>query len=236
MKRLILFGFLIQSIALFSQGKVHELIESARKKDERRAYSDALKDLEEALKLSARKNDTVLYLHGKVSLEMDDPKTASKDLTEIFSHTKSYAEAYCLRGQIKMKQREHAQAIADFDEAIKLMPVHPEAFYFRGLCYAFIDKIKEAMQDFSMAIDQKNDHALAYYNRGYWKDLMGDKKGALEDIRNAKKYDPENDDIVLELATLLYQNGSKEEACKELQKVVDKGNLTAEEMQRTFCN
>ncbi|MCD6066481.1 MAG: Tetratricopeptide 2 repeat-containing protein [Bacteroidetes bacterium] len=218
-----------------AQVNVHEYIISAQKSDSMHNYNDALRELDKAIELSKHTNDTAIVLHGKVSLENNDIKTAGRDVDEAIRHNVKNAQAYFLRAMIKAKTENYEGAIADFSKVIKYDSINAKAFYNRGLAHAYLDEIKQAVADFSTAIRLDPNYAHAWFNRGYWRDLMGETEGALSDLLTAKKLDPSNKEIYLELAVVYARNKKMKEACKELDNAVEAGHQISEELKNEFC-
>lgn len=225
-------------IVMFFSGhaqSVHDLIISAQKSDSAHNYADALKELDKAIELSKHTNDTAIVLHGKVSLENNDIKTAGKDVDEVLKHDAKNAEAYFLRAMIKAKTENYDGAVADFSKTIAYDSLNAKAWYNRGLAHAYLDEIEKAVADFSKALTIDKNYAHAWFNRGYWRDLMGDTEGALSDLLMAKKLDPSNKEIYLELAVVYARNKKMDEACRELENAVKEGHQISEELKMEFC-
>jgi Flp pilus assembly protein TadD len=237
MKKIILplIIFLFVSGIYAQNTKVHDLIVTAQKKDSLNMFDEALKDLDEAIKISNHQNDTALWLHGKVSYEKNDLKTAEHDINEVMHHSHKHAEAYFIRGLIKAKTENYEGAIKDFTKSIELRPNSAKAYYDRGLAHAMMDEIKQAMQDFSRAIELDPTYAKAYFNRGYWKDIMGDVEGALADLLKAKELNPKDKEIYLELAVVYARNKKMKEACQELENAAAAGHSISDELKSQFC-
>jgi tetratricopeptide (TPR) repeat protein len=218
-----------------AQVSVHDYIVSAQKSDSAHNYNDALRELDKAIELSKHTNDTAIVLHGKVSLENNDLKTAVKDVDEAIHHNVKNAQAYFLRGMIKAKTENYEGALADFSKVIRYDSLNAKAFYNRGLAHAYLDEIKQAVADFSRALELDPKYAHAWFNRGYWRDLMGETEGALSDLLTAKKLDPSNKEIYLELAVVYARNKKMAEACKELDNAAEAGHQISEELKNEFC-
>ena len=89
--------------------------------------------------------------------------------------------------------REHAgkenfqEALAMMNRAITLNPGYARAYNARGYVYLRMFNYPKAIADFSEAIRLDPVYANAYHNRSVARKLIGEKDGAAQDDRSAKK-------------------------------------------------
>jgi len=236
MKSAVLIAFILATHWSIGQSvTVHELILSAQEKEKEGKKEEAIATVEKAIELSQQKNDTALLLHGNLLSEKNEIKAAYKDANKVISHNKYSAEAYYLRATLKAKSENFEGAIHDFTNAIRYNPNNHKAYYNRGLAHALLNEIKQAIAEFSKAIELYPGYSMAYFNRGYWKHFLGNTDDALLDLLKAKELNPENPDLLLELAVLYAEKNKMDEACYELELASKLGHSIAEELKMQFC-
>lgn len=83
-------------------------------------------------------------------------------------------------------------------QSIRIKPNSAQAYYNRGLAYQRLQRLEDkeaAISDFTQAIRINPKYAEAYHSRGLIHAELGNKKGAVEDLREAAKLFFEEGDI-----------------------------------------
>ena len=83
------------------------------------------------------------------------------------------------------------RAIADFGMAIKLNPESELYLFNRGAALVDKHEPQRAIADFDAVLTHTPDNAKALYYRGVQKRVTGDAEGALNDIAEATRIDPD---------------------------------------------
>ncbi len=125
--------------------------------------------------------------NGKAKLASGNHKGAIADFTRAIELDSKLAPAYFNRGIAKSAIGENKSSRADFVKAIKYDPTpkDAEAYCNRGIAKAAIRENHDALADFNKAIDLDPTYSAAYSRRGKLKNEMGDKKGAMADLKKA---------------------------------------------------
>jgi tetratricopeptide (TPR) repeat protein len=130
------------------------------------------------------------------------------DMNQLIDRQPKNASAYSSRGNFYLQAKDPQRAILDFNQAITLKPDFAEAYQSRGLAYQNLQDSEKSRADFQRAIElfteainkapQKLTTATLYTQRATARLGMGDRPGAIQDVRAAK--------------TLFEQNGIREGA------------------------
>lgn len=139
------------------------------------------------------------------------------DMNQLIALQPKNASAYSSRGNFYLQAKDPQRAILDFNQAITLKPDSAEAYQSRGLAYQLLQDSEKSRADFQRAIElfteainqapKKLTTATLYAQRATARLGMGDRPGAIQDVRAAK--------------TLFEQNGIREGALYQtLQKML----------------
>lgn len=121
-------------------------------------YSDAVKDLTEAIKLEPKQYH--LYYHRGLAYDnMRDHGAAIKDFDKAIELNSTDAQSYLGRGLSRAAIKEYKFAIEDYNTVIQLSPTDHLAFYNRGVVLLKLGKTKEACLDFEEAKKFGNEKA-----------------------------------------------------------------------------
>lgn len=149
-------------------------------------YESAIADCTKAIEINSQ-DETAFDNRCIAYLNMANYPEAIADCTAAIQLAPKKAKAYSNRGLARSGAKDLVGAIEDFSEAIALSPSDAVAFNNRGKVYEEMDKHGEALVDFTQAIRLKQDYDLAYYNRAMVRLKLGDKEGAIEDLRTSGK-------------------------------------------------
>ena len=103
------------------------------------------------------------------------------------------------------------------------------------------DSMLKAIKVFDKAIEIKPDYYLSYINKASLQNYMGDLKGAIKTLKNAKKVFPTSFEVKFKLAIYSEKSGDSikaqylyKEMGKEYEKVIDTLNVTKKENYKFF--
>lgn len=123
------------------------------------------------------------------------------------------------------------QAIAKLRDAIKLAPNHAEYHYELGLALSETGDMPAVIQSLQEAVRLDASLARAWYNLALAKNGQGDVPGALEAFKRGELANPRDPGIPYARATILAQQGRKQEAMAALEKVLSIAPAHGEAMQ-----
>jgi tetratricopeptide (TPR) repeat protein len=148
----------------------------------------------------ARRNTISAIQHMETAIRWDpNSPPFHHDLAMIYSTT----------GQTKL-------AIAKLRDAIKLAPNHAEYHYELGLALSETGEMPSVIASLQEAVRLNPTFARAWYNLGLAKNGQGDIPGAIEALQRGELADPRDSGIPYARATILAQQGRKQEAINAL--------------------
>jgi tetratricopeptide (TPR) repeat protein len=103
----------------------------------------------------------------------------------ILKIDKGNFSAYALRGLANTGLKEYKVAITDFEQAIKINPDSHYPYFGKGFAFYNLKLYQESVADFDKTIKIDPEYAHAYYWRGISKGFLGNKQGAISDLRVA---------------------------------------------------
>lgn len=115
---------------------------------------------------------------------MHQPQEALSDIEKAIDLTPEDETAYLLRGRIYEELSNPEVAEQNYQQVIELNPFNEEAYLLAGSLLIGQKKYDEAIEFFNEAIEIKPDFPKIYSERGKARNFKGDKKGALEDLKN----------------------------------------------------
>jgi tetratricopeptide (TPR) repeat protein len=130
-----------------------------------KAYPDALKYANDALKLDERQAKPY-FIKGFVYKEMKDTARAISSFQTVVEIDPEHYEAYLELGRI-FAERGNPLAVQYYDNALRVRPGSTEALYNRGLFLQQIGRIDQAELDYTAIVKMDKQYADAYFNLGY---------------------------------------------------------------------
>ena len=153
----------------------------------------------------ARRNTAGAIEHMETAIRWDpNSPPFHHDLAIMFSAT----------GQMQ-------KAVEKLRDAIKLAPSHAEYHYELGLALSETGDIPAVIQSLQEAVRLDASLARAWYNLGLAKNGQGDVPGALEALQRGELANPNDPGIPYARATILVQQGRRQEAIAALEKVLN---------------
>lgn len=120
-------------------------------------------------------------------LRLEEARLALDGCTRAIRLDPRHARAHYIRGLILAERLGNNQAaLADFDRAIGLDPRYAAAYFKRANARARLDDLAGARGDYDAAIRLAPD-GDAHFNRGVVRFKLGDRPGAVDDLRLAAR-------------------------------------------------
>jgi tetratricopeptide (TPR) repeat protein len=158
------------------------------------------------------------------------------NFNEIIAINPANWDAYLYRSLCNFKIKNYKKTIEDCNLIIKNNPLNAKAYYYRGLAKGGLNNHSYAIQDFSDAIAIEPNEDLYYYERGQCFFMVSDYPNAINDYSIAIAKNQDEGKYFYKLGVANYLNGSREVACKNLQKAAEKGFLDAYDLMKFYCN
>jgi tetratricopeptide (TPR) repeat protein len=173
------------------------------------------KDLDQAIQINPKFADAYYY-RGLSSSSSE----SIQDFTKAIELDPPFSAAYFERGLAQIREISytdeidvHARqnAIRDFSQAIELAPNYARAYYYRGRLHSLGQDDSKAVKDYAQALrldalvhyydpDVFKDYlqilktpprnSVDYYKRGTLRRYLGDESGAISDLNQAIRLDP----------------------------------------------
>ena len=195
--------------------------------------------------LSCRQNNASHYFkNGSAKYQLENYKSAIDDFDQAIELENDYIDAYYVRALCYGNLKKYDKAVNDFNKVIELNPEYKDAYINRGY-YVF-----EKTGDFQGAIDDYNkfldlnidgDNAFAFNNRGYAKYKLNDYVGAMDDIQESIRLNPDNSFVYKNRALIYIGLDSLSVACQDLEKAnilgfSDEYGPEVNDLITKFCN
>jgi len=144
-----------------------------------------------AMKAFSGANLATIYFWRAVGYNRKgDYVSVINDTTAALRITPNSRTLFNLRGSAYYDKGEYDIAIADFSDALRNGPPDAIIFHNRGNAYREKKDYAHAIADYDQAI-QLSPNVFSHENRGVSKLALGDVAGALDDINNAIRLDPQ---------------------------------------------
>lgn len=155
---------------------------------EHKEYDLAIKDLNEALRLSP--SAPMFNGRGHAWYAKQNYDKAIADFNEAIRLDPALAAIFLNRGTAWKAKNVYEKAIADYNEAIRLDPADANAFYNRGNAWSDTKDYDKAIADYNEAIRLDPAYAHAFIRRGYTWYTIKDFDKAIADYSEAIRLDP----------------------------------------------
>lgn len=138
------------------------------------------------------------------------------------AQTQSANDLFC-RGAYELRDDRYSQAFDSLSQAIRANPRFTNAYYYRGIIHHYNKRYREAIQNYNQALNIGTDlPAVILANRASALASLGDHKQALEDLKLAIKYSPNDTNLQRALVFTFLKLGSRKSAIAVLEKMVDR--------------
>lgn len=161
------------------------------------------------------------YTKGISHYQQKNYELASVEFNRSIQTDSDNKQSYYMLGIISSDQGKLDEAIKYYKEAIDRDPIYSEAYNALGTVYSRQKKWKEALKFFNKALENKlypTPH-VPYLNIGRLYMAQKDYDKAIDAYREAKRY-ANQDFIIYELGTALFEAGKTKEALSEFREGV----------------
>jgi len=162
----------------------------------KRTTEDLLGAIADLTKVISLKEDFAegYLLRAEILYDMKQGKEALEDVNRTIELIPEEETAYLLRGRIHELLGDIQSASDDYQQALDLNPFHEEAYLMKAQLLVAQEKYDEAITVYDEAIEHNEQSAKAYAERGRVKNLKGDDKGAIEDLKISIELNPDSDE------------------------------------------
>lgn len=126
-----------------------------------------------------------IYNRGRAFEQVGDAESARKDFTRVLDLDIDNLNANLSMGQYWYAKKEYITAIVFFDKVIQVDARESMAYLLKGRSLHQEARLKEAKTNYDLAIDFDKKNAEAYLYRGALKIVLGQKRGACNDLNRA---------------------------------------------------
>ncbi|MCC5631376.1 trypsin-like peptidase domain-containing protein [Nostoc sphaeroides CHAB 2801] len=191
---------------------------------------EAIKAIDQAIQLEPHFYQA-WYLRGFVQVGRDEFQAALKSFGKATQIEPKFLPAWRLHGLVLFELERYPEALQSFDQVAKLDPDDANVEIFRSLALVAVKRFSEALELSSQAL-KKNPGSWAYFTRGLARFGTEDLQGALVDLNEAIRLNPEGltDTAYSARGSIRFQQGDLKGALADLNEAVriapeDAGNL-----------
>ncbi len=155
-----------------SHNEAVELINQSGTDIKQKKYSEAVKELENAIKLDSTIKKAYVLLNQAL-FETGEKNIQKKYLKKAKLFFLEDDEFYYYSGKLYMKEEKYDSAIVEFNEAVRFGKINGEDYpivydYYasRGICFMKKNLYSDALQDFNYALKLNNSKSSIYSNKG----------------------------------------------------------------------
>ena len=143
-------------------------------------------------------------LKGNEKMEENDPKGAMEFYSEALEMDSTYADAYYNKALAHLRLNQLSESIQDLSLAIKYKPDYYDALFQRGLNYLDNGEFYNAREDAQKLVHLDNQNWKSYFLKGLVEEKLTNFPEAIAAFKQASGLDPENSDLLVNQATILY--------------------------------
>lgn len=143
-------------------------------------------------------------LKGNEKIEENDPKGAMEFYGEALEIDSTYADAYYNKALAHLQLNQLSESIQDLSLAIKYQPDYYDAIFQRGLNYLDNGEFYNAREDAKQLINLDDQNWKSHFLTGLVEEKLTNFPEALTAFGEASKLNPENSDLLVNQATILY--------------------------------
>lgn len=151
-------------------------------------------------------------------MEENDPKSAISFYEEAIKLDSSYFDAHYNKAMAQLKINQLDQAIHSLDDALYHKPDDFEGYFQRGLAYMDNGEFYKSKEDALKLLSIDNQSWKSYFLLGLVEEKLKNYSEALSSFEKAVSLDPNNSDLLVNQATLLYYVKKPELAMTVLEK------------------
>ncbi len=188
-------------------------------RDGRFEFSEALKDLDEALRINPRYREAYIS-RAMVRQALRDADGALADCDTLLRLSPRLAVGYVNRGVVRTNRGELQEAIRDYDAALAIDPDLVEAICNRGAVRVKLGDLEGAGREYEEALKRRPGFPSALYNRAFLKVERGDLDGALRDYTAALEGDAEFFEAHVDRGEILLKRGEHDAALRDFEEAI----------------
>ena len=200
-----------------SDGIKEKLLE-ARKYSTANNYKEAIEVYNQILQIDSI-NSSALGGRGLMYYNLGDYEQALLDYNKALTSKSQAFNIYYNRGLTFYALGDYDNALKDFDTVLSNNTEDYMALYQRGYTKMAENKYVDAIHDFDKAIKIEPIHYF-YENRGVCKFFIEDIEGALTDLSEAIRLNPQSTSALFNRANIYYSLNNYRDAIKDFEKVV----------------
>ena len=115
---------------------------------------------------------------------------------------------------------KNREALLEFDTVLRQNPRYGEAYLYRGKVWKKLGRFSEAERDWKMALEVDWNNIPAYRELASLFEEQGQPANAIPYLRQLLRFEPQNYEAMLQLATLHQKSGNQREARKLSEQVI----------------
>ncbi len=148
-----------------------------------------------------------LFLKGNIALEENNIKQAIYYYDQCIEMNDTIPDPYNNRAIAHERLGDIQDAFNDYERAIIIDPTYYKAYFNRARLLVDIQNYKSAILNLQQIEKAYADSATFYFVRGLAQNGLRNYSDALADFQFAKKLQPDNQEIDINIATVLYFQG-----------------------------
>lgn len=179
------------------------------------------------------------YYRGLCREQVGDHVGAMHDLDRALALDPSDANVLLRRADVYLNAGHAIEARADLDALLKLHasgPIAEHALFSLGQCGVALGEYDDAFAAYDRLVAIAPSNARAWCDRGIARAHLNDPQGAIADLSRAIAMDPSLDKAYVSRAVAYIALERDADACIDLRKARDLGDLTVEEMLAIYCD
>ncbi|WP_289998131.1 tetratricopeptide repeat protein [Algoriphagus sediminis] len=166
-------------------------------------------------------------LKGNEKLAENDPKGAIAFYQEALELDSLYKDAYFNKALAHLELNQLNESILDFSKAIQIDQNYIEAIFQRGLTYLDNGEFYKAKADAENLLNKASEDWRSYFLLGLSEEKLKNYQGALAAFQRAKELDPDNSDLWVNEATVLFYQEDLIKALTSLEKAEELNPMEA---------
>jgi tetratricopeptide (TPR) repeat protein len=174
-------------------------------------------------------------IKGNNFLIVSDFRNALKEFNKASIENPEDVSAIYGIGGIYLMQNDYEKALQYFNKSIRMKPNFMMAYMARASVEQVLDKRKEALEDYKKAIILKPNNLSAYMQVSNIEADFGNYQGAVDNIAKCIEIKPDYTKLYVYRGLYYYSLRDKDNACKDLNKAKELGDVIAQNYLETYC-
>ncbi len=196
-------------------------------------FKGAIETLDHSLKLQPE-NPEALTNRGTAKYNMGDLQAAIQDFSASISQDTNNFNAYYNKGLAEINTENLHEAIDDFEKSLKIKPNSSRVFSNMGIAWSKLGNREKAFQSYDSAMLLDPDNFEAWLNRGIDKFYDKNYLGALEDLNQTIRLQPQLGAAYYFRALASMKTGNIS-PCDDLQMALKFGFKKAIDLKQKLC-